>query len=239
MKSARIMAAAVLAAAATAQAGVLGPAQLLSTLLETQGSDPSILVGDKLFHHFEYNATGDMPAANLVNVIPITDVYGNFGLRFQGAFQDKAGGGASDALISYVVDVQDEVLRISDAHIMGDTAVYGVGNVSITESWVPEVGNATIGIWDIKPGDTQLVDSIDFTPNSYGTLHVQKDILADAGPAFFQDGDFQIPNYSVANVTFVDQTYSQTPGGGETPEPASLGLLAIGSVALFARRRRA
>ena len=91
MKLKSILALAVLAAsAAAAQADVLGDPVALSTLVQPDGS---IQVGDKIFNNFTYTPTGDMPGADRVNVIPITDVDGNFGLRFQGGFHDVAGGG--------------------------------------------------------------------------------------------------------------------------------------------------
>lgn len=236
MNRAGIFAVAVLATAGSLQAGVIGTSQTLSALLQSGDSDPGIQVGDKLFHNFAYNFTGDMPTAGLVNVIPITDVFGNFGLRFHGAFQDKAGGGASDALITYTVDVLDPSMQISAAHIAGDTRVFGTGSATVTETWLPDAGDAAIGIFDIRPGTTSLLDSIDFSPVTFGSLRVQKDILIDAGPSTIGDE----PNYSTANVTFIDQTYSQVEGeggGAETPEPASLGMLAVGSAALLMRRR--
>ena len=68
-------------------------ADTLANLIANNGS---IIQGDKLFDNFSYSATGDMPTAANINVIGVT-VDGNFGVRFQGAFMDSAGGGASDA----------------------------------------------------------------------------------------------------------------------------------------------
>src|SRR4051794_29992871 len=74
--------------ASTSAATIIGTPVALSTLLVPNGN---IAAGDKTFTNFTYNQTGDMPPAALVNVIPITDTAGNFGIRFQGAFIDTTG----------------------------------------------------------------------------------------------------------------------------------------------------
>src|SRR5262245_45010115 len=87
--------------ASSSAATIIGTPVALSTLLVP---DATIVVGDKTFGGFTYSITGDMPPAPLVNVIPITDDAGNFGIRFQGAFIDTTGAvGGSDALITYTV----------------------------------------------------------------------------------------------------------------------------------------
>ena len=96
------------------------------------------------------------------------------------------------------------------------------------------VGAVTIAL--ATPGDLHaildLVDAVVF-PKPQTHLFVQKDIQASV-----RDGD----NSSVAIMSFVDQTYSQgntTGGAGNgTPEPASLGVLALGGLAILARRRK-
>ena len=65
---------------------ILGDAVLLSELVD----DGSITAGDKEFSDFTYASTNDMPDASGVNVIPIKDDAGNFGIRFQGAFIDSS-----------------------------------------------------------------------------------------------------------------------------------------------------
>ena len=221
---------AVLAVAATAQAGVIGPTQTLASLLPSAGNaDPSILVGDKLFHGFAYSNTGDMPNALGVNVIPIIDAYGNLGIRFQGGFKDSPGNGPSDALINYIVTVEDPTQAISGALIQANPVVVGSASMNVTETWVPDAGSTQIGVFDMKPGATQLADAVSFLPKTFTSLHVQKDILGDAGAATVGG----VPSNSLAFMSFVDQTFSQV------PEPASLSLLAVGGLALLLRRQRA
>ena len=117
---------------------------------------------------------------------------------------------------------------ISDAHIQGDPAVVGTGTMSVAETWHPDADPAQLLIMDAEPdGPTTLTGSVDFNPQTFKTLHVQKDIFAEA------DGET-----SAAFLTFVDQTYSQIPDTG-VPEPASLGVLALGGMTLLARRRKA
>ena len=68
----------------------------VSTLIVPGGT---IVVGDKTFTNFGYTFTGDMPGPVGVNVVPITDDAGNFGIRFQAALIDLPSSvGGSDAL---------------------------------------------------------------------------------------------------------------------------------------------
>lgn len=239
-----VAAGALLGIAATAQADVMGPAQSLSSVLATVDqagqvtNDVAIQVGDKIFHNFQYQFDGDMPTANRVNVIPITDADGNYGIRFQGFFLDLAGGGASTATINYTVTVApDAGMGISDAHIMGNPDVIGLGRITISESWEPTATDKKpIAIWEIKPAPegvvpTQLIDFVSFLPDTYQELKVTKRIVADVGDLYVND----LKNRSVATMSFVDQTFSQVP----VPEPATLGVLGLGAAALLLRRRRA
>jgi len=192
----------------------------LSDLIANNGT---ITNGDKVFSNFAYLATGDMPLAAGVNVVPIT-VAGNLGIQFQGGFTDLSGGGSSDALITYVVTVTDGIHLISDAHIDGNPAVVGgTGALSITESFTPDAPN-TMSIFDIEPGATQVSDSTIFAVG-HTSLHVQKDILGVAGTG-------------LATLSFVNQTYSQT----SVPEPGSMALLmglgVTGTTFAYARLRR-
>jgi len=213
-----------LASAAT----IIGTPVALSTLIVPGGS---IVVGDKTFTKFTYNITGDMPPAPLVNVIPITDNAGNFGIRFQGAFIDTTGAvGGSDALITYDVTAGANHL-ISDAHLEGNPSRLGpLGSISVTETFLPLGANGqyTMKIYDdqnVTP--PKLIDNTIFTP-PVKTLSVQKDIL---GLAKVNPNSPDAPQ--TVTLSFVDQTYSQI----VVPEPASLMLSALGLIGLVAYRR--
>lgn len=203
----------------------------LSNLL---GTGNSIIVGDKIFDNFSYSGrTGDMPLPSNVSITPeilTVDNQTTWGFKISGLFQDTNTPGGSDVVLGYNVHVVDpSQFMITDAHLLGTPDVVGNGNVKVVETWTPTFGSAKIRVYDIEPGSlVQLQDAIIFDV-PVASLTVTKDIQA-----FVVDG--QPGN---ASITSIDQLYSQTPtGGGGIPEPASLGLLAIGSVGLLARRRR-
>jgi hypothetical protein len=203
-------------------AGTIGTSVQLSALLEP---DATMVVGDKTFSEFEYSFTGEMPGPSLVNVIPIQDDDGNYGIEFQGGFMDlPSSPGASDAKISYMVEAGPGRL-ISDAHLAGNPNVLGdVGSISVTETFLPlgQGGEYTMEIFDDENDNgAKLMDWVDFVP-PVKKLNVQKDILAIA-----VDGSQSV------TLSFVDQTFSQT------PEPVTFvsvigGVFVIGLV----RRRR-
>ncbi len=208
-------------AANSAQATmVIGDAVKLSTLDRTT---ESLIVGDKKFDQFAYDFTGDMPPPEGVNVIPIRDDLGNLGLRFQGAFMDYVGTvGGSDALITYRVMVLDPEKSISDAHIQGNPSVGDLaGSIIVDETFLPLGGQGeySMKIWDEGVGTPQLIDWIYFNEaEPIKVLNVQKDILAFAA------------EMSVT-ISFIDQTFSQT------PEPGTMILLATAGVTICLTRR--
>lgn len=207
------------ACASTARAAmVLGDDIPLSQLID----GGQLIVGDKLFEGFTYSFTEDMPSADAVNVIPIADEEGNFGIRFQAGFLDLPGGSPSDALIEYIVTVLDPLMRITDAHLAGNPALLaGTGTLAaVTETFLPDAPEAVLSIFD--NGDVfKLTDSVIFD-EAHVTIHVQKDILLNA------NGDV------AATLSFVDQTFSQT----AIPEPATMSLLGLAAAGMLARRRR-
>jgi hypothetical protein len=165
----------------------------------------SLFSGDKEFSDFSYHGGGDMPAAEDIFVKAITDADGNLGIRFQGAFVDAAGGGASDALIDFKVTAGEGKL-IKDVHLAANPLVVGgdkAGLVSITETFLPDNDQTVLSAFDIKPGSRKLTDWADLVDENgdlapVQELHVQKDIIAWAQKLG-----------SAATLSFIDQTFSQ------------------------------
>jgi hypothetical protein len=197
----------------------------LSDLID--GTVDGITVGDKIMSGFVYSRIGDMPEADDINVLGFKDSDGNWGLSFHGTFLDLPGGGASDALIRFIVDIDPAFLeqgyRIRDAHLFLNGV--GVGSpdsfFSVDESFAPD-SNETLNVHvsTFPGGTTVLSDSTDFVP-PLTRLHVTKDILAIAAAQSGQP----------ARATVIDQSFSQI------PEPATLVLSLVGAFALVAVRR--
>jgi len=216
-----------LAVSATCSAAtIIGAPVALSTLIQPGGT---MTVGDKTFTNFTYNFTGDMPIPVNVNVIPITDDAGNFGIRFQGAFIDVTGSqNGSDALVTYTVTAGPGRL-ISDAHLEGNPTRLGtLGSMSVFETFLPlgAQGQNTMKIYDDQNLGTKLIDNTIFT-TPVKSLNVQKDIL---GLAKVNPNSPETPQ--TVTLSFVDQTFSQV------PEPAAALILLSGVAAFGLVRRR-
>src|SRR5215470_13364514 len=102
------------------QANSATSVKLSDLIAGTDGID-GITVGDKNINGFVYAPLGDMPPASSIDVLGFRDPSGNWGVTFHGAFLDLPGGGISDAMLRFVVNVDPVALRqgfrISDAHL--------------------------------------------------------------------------------------------------------------------------
>jgi len=178
----------------------------------------NLSVGGKFFDNFSYAGTGDVPAADGVNVIPIQDCDGNVGIRFQGGFIDLPGGNPSDALIAFNASIDaGPGMVIDGVHLaFNGSSVGGGGFAGITETFLP-LNSPVLNVFDDGMGNVQLSDWAAVDP-AVQTLQIQKDIILNAGTGV------------AATLSFVDQTFSMV------PEPNSMVLLLIGFVGLIRRR---
>jgi hypothetical protein len=176
------------------------------------GEVMGITVGDKQFTGFNYSPIGDMPNAADVNVFGFKDPDGNWGITFNGTFMDLPGGGASDALIRYMVQVDPTNTRlgwrISDAHAflggvgVGENSVFIVDESFLENNQTLHTYDSTFGV-----GGTKTNDQTTFNP-VLQKLNVTKDIFA------FASDNSTLP----ARATAIDQSFSQS----KVPEPATI-----------------
>ncbi len=203
---------------------------LADLIAGTNGID-GIIVGDKNMSGFSYNRlpNDDMPDPQDINVLGFKDQSGNWGLSFHAAFLDMPGGGISDAVIRFVVNLDPVALRqgfrINDAHLfINGTGMGPNSSFFVDESFAESSDSHTLNAFKstMPGGTTKLSDSTIFdTPLT--SLHVTKDILAIAA-----DGSGQ-----PSRTTIIDQSFSQI----QIPEPTSLILSLVGLVGLAACRR--
>ncbi len=192
------------------------------------GEVMGISVGDKQFTGFNYSPIGDMPAASLVKVFGFKDPDGNWGVTFNATFLDLPGGGPSDALIRYMVQVDSshaqDGWRISDAHLFLGGVGVGSGSAFIVDESFLE-NNQTLHAYDstFGGGATKTTDSTQFNPTLL-KLNVTKDIFAYAG------ANSELP----ARATAIDQSFSQT----KIPEPTSLAMCLMAGLSLVVMSRR-
>jgi hypothetical protein len=192
------------------------------------GQAMGLQVGDKIFTGFNYSRIGDMPMAQNILVLGFRDPDGNWGVSFHGAFGDLPGGGASDALIRYIVDVAPEQaqqgIRISDAHLfLGGVGVGQNSFFTVDESFLG-LNNTLHAVRTSLDGGVNQLHDVTFFDPLQSRLFVAKDILAFAANTANQP----------ARATIIDQSYSQT-----IPEPAAIALATVGlALCGLVRRRR-
>jgi hypothetical protein len=202
----------------TPAAGVVNSATSVTLSDLTSGKFTGITVGDKVFTGFTYDPIGDMPAGTAVNVLGFRDPQGNWGVTFHGSFIDLPGGGASDALLRFMVQV-DPVntrlgTRISDAHLFLDGVGAGTNSMFAIDETFLENSNALHTFYStIGSGGQNLHDSTNFNP-LLQKLNVTKDIFALAANDSNQ----------VARATAFDQSFSQ-----KVPEATTQILTLIGA----------
>jgi hypothetical protein len=214
-------------------AGGNGTTSAGSAVLADLIGDPNggVIVGDKVFSGFGYSKIGDMPDPTQVNVLGIKDTQGNWGITFHGAFLDLPGGGPSDALLRYMVEVAflpaQRGIRITDAHLQihgvgaGDEGFFSVDETFALRNETLNAFFSTLGP-TTPPPDAQLSDFTLLIPPTV-KLTVTKDILAIAANNSTQP----------TRATAIDQSFSQT-----VPEPTAMALLGLSGLALVSVARR-
>ena len=184
----------------------------------------SIVLGDKLFNNFDvtFDRSGRWIAdAAQIEVTPIT-VNDEHGLQFGGLLAALIVPGTPPSTVTMTIDFDVTVLAanlwIHDASLSFNGAVTDPkdGSAEIVEA-VTGSGGPVNQMAVSAPGGP-LSDHIELD-SLYRLVHVKKTITLDSGQG-------------VSTISFIRQTFSQV-----VPEPATLGLLALGTPMVFRRRR--
>ena len=194
----------------------------------------SLLVGDKLFSDWELVENQSKTASD-----PLTTTVEGFvasatlvGLRFNGVINDSLVATGNE-LISFTfrfkVRSLDDLAPIKDVGLeLTDFTSHDV--LDISEFVFEEGGNPfldSFGFTSVNPLKTS--DGDEFSPRE--TIEVQKSIVLGGGFKFDENGDPVVDEEgnlvgATSSITSFEQTFSQV------PEPGTLGLLALGAIAI-------
>jgi hypothetical protein len=187
-------------------ATTIGDPVALSTLVGNASA--SVVAGDKRFANFSYSRAGDMPAATAIDVVPIRDDDGSFGIRIQGSFNDSPAAGSSDALITYQASVTDPQFRMIGARLSGNPFLSNsAGSINATETFLPlgPSGEYTMEIYADQSLLTRTDDSVTFA-SSVAMLNVQTGIVA-------MGNGISVAGLSVMDEVFVQEALSPDVSG--------------------------
>lgn len=229
-----VLATVAVACATSAMAASAKAAAVSYTLDQLIGDGTTgVVIGDKQFYDFSYIAappggTG-VPTAGQITVTPTTG--SPEGLRFSFNWTASAGD-RIDSVISYGVHTLTTVPQnfISGVGLdFNGTATGSSGaNSSLTNASVVEQ------IMDLHGNDLGKVSVIDFGTGDPRNRDSSLFTLASPARDVFVSKDISVVSNGggTATITFVDNTFPQV------PEPASLGVLAMGGLLMLRRRAR-
>lgn len=247
------------AVASTARADLIDISGGTTTLDQLIGH--SFIVDDKEFDISGYASTGDVTiqASNIL-VMPID--MGLAGIGFDlvpasgGSFivdmyddDDEEGNDDDDGLqaqivlnytVSILLDAVNAGFRITDAHLALDGVATGDEDddsdgddssalAKITETYTGAGGFSQVLMVQAASDEVSVMDANFFDATPQVSLGVEKviDLFALGGEGYDGDED----DDASLQIHYIRQTFSQI------PEPGSLGLLALGGLALLRRRR--
>jgi hypothetical protein len=228
----------ILAAVLVSAAGLTGAAhaQLVditqpnTTLASVLGRQ--FIVGDKLFT-MPSNAFQSVAFnANQVFISPMTTPNPNVGVGFRltGAFNDAPGGGGTDFVLMYSVEILPQFIaqgmRFTGANLRFNGSATGNGSFARVDETVMDGNNRILGnhsVFAIGGGASDLEDVFE-SVDGFTKLNLVKDVQ------FFANGA-----NGTAAASFVDQVFNQV----VIPLPTTAGLAAAGMLGLAVRRRRA
>jgi hypothetical protein len=227
------------------QSALAAPIPNISSLQDLKDTGSTgVVIGDKQFYNFQYtgsptSGSNPAPTASQISVAetppPIGAPSGDIGISFSYAWE-SANGLNEDSVITYCVHTLSgtttPTMMIDGVKLNfnGATPVPGTGtdasltNATVTEKVYDLKGNLLGGLSTFDDGKTST-DQASLTLAPTRDVCVSKDIIVHSAP--ISDGG------GVATISVVDNTFHQT-----VPEPASLGLFALG-LPMLVRRRRA
>jgi len=180
-------------------------------------------IGDKTFFDFAYVGIG--PIAVAPDDITVTPIFGtNVGLRFSGPFDVSGIDLVSETFFAFRVATISGLPTIVKAFQHIDASFTGLGAVSVDERIDDGtlLGKSMNGRTSIL--STQLDDSA--VLNASSQIRVTKDIFVLSGAL------------GSASLRSIDQTFQQTPGSSEVPEPSTIFLGLAGCLFLAGVRYR-
>lgn len=219
-----IVSIASLAAFTTAAQAQTDPPITLGSLLGVDEAH-ALVVGDKEFYGFTYQ--GEPAQASDITITTLSSP--QIGLQFNFTWT-STNASKVDSVIGYFVHTRDTIPQFFingvGLNFNGTTtsANNAATNAAVTETVYAADQQTQLGqlsVIDFGPGNANNKDSDFLSINPAArTLFVRKDIQADSAGG------------GTATISFVDNSFSQT------PEPASIALLAVGAGAIMLRRRR-
>ena len=213
-----------LVALATTAKAQTDPPITLSSLIGVDEAH-ALVVGDKEFYGFTYQ--GQPATASDITITTLSSP--QIGLQFNYQWTSTSASKV-DSIIGYFVHTRDTIpqffingvgLTFNGTTMSANNAAT---NAAVTETVYAQDQTTQLGqlsVIDFGAGNANNKDSATLPINPAArTLFVRKDIQADSAGG------------GTATISFVDNNFSQT------PEPASIGLLAVGAGTLLLRRRR-
>lgn len=178
----------------TNAATILGNA---TPLIELQNG-ATITAGDMLFSQFSYSRIGDMPSSSAIDVFPIQDDSGRFGLRFQGVFQDLLTSGASSSTLRYHLASADERYVVTGANLEGVPVGYQNSFIAVDQTFLDSeaINSIHAGFGAAVPADSSIFG----TPVT--ALTVTTDMFASSNPVAGSE--------EIVALAYIDQTYLQS-----------------------------
>lgn len=197
------------------------------TLADLAAGGSSITQGNLVYSNFTAGGT-----------LPSSDVTVNFtsdGIQFTGNWNTLTPG-ANSSVISYTVTPVDGSMAFSNAQLFfGGQVIVNNASASVGETLADTAGGHDYSMQVYYAGqnasNNNLRDAVTIDPTA-GSLRIVKsiDVAANGADSF-------------ASLNFVENTYTQVPGGGGAepgvPEPMSLALLPLALAGLGLRKKLA
>lgn len=189
----------------------------------------SCTVGDQTYTFTSSSFSSSTVADTSITVDVITTV-GNEGLTFQTSeLTAPVGGGMVDMDIAFTVTTTNPEITDASLTISGSVSNRGAGNYITVGETVEPAGDATQYLQQSIPSSNDDVAEVYFAATD--DVYVVKDAIA---LSCTPDGE-TCTSPNIASLSLIQENFSESES---VPEPASIGILGAGLVALGVIRRR-